>query len=53
MAFENVHYPLQAPSEFVDRYNFIKDPDRRIYAAMMEIVDEAVGNITKALKQKG
>ena len=53
MAFENVHDPIQAPEEYMNKYNFIKDEDRRGYAAMMEVVDEAIGNITTAFKEKG
>ena len=53
MAFENVHDPLQAPDEYVNKYTFIKDKDRRVYAAMMDVVDEAIGNITDAFKAKG
>lgn len=53
MSFKNVHSPLQAPKEYVNKYNFIKDQDRRVYAAMMDVVDEAIGNITVAFKEKG
>jgi len=53
MAFENVHDPIQAPEEYLNKYNFIKDRDRRGYAAMMDVVDEAIGNITAAVKEKG
>ena len=53
MAFENVHDPIQAPEEYMNKYSFIKDKERRGYAAMMEVVDEAIGNITTAFKEKG
>lgn len=53
MAFENVHDPIQAPEKYLNKYSFIKDRDRRTYAAMMDVVDEAIGNITKAFRQKG
>lgn len=53
MAFQNVHSPVQAPKEHVDKYAFIKDPLRRTYAGMVDIMDEAVGNITKAFKEAG
>ena len=53
MAFQNVHGPVQAPKEHVDKYAFIKDPLRRTYAGMVDIMDEAVGNITEAFKKAG
>ena len=53
MAFQNVHGPVQAPKEHVDKYAFIKDPVRRTYAGMVDIMDDAVGNITDAFKEAG
>ena len=53
MAFENVHDPIQAPEKYLNKYSFIKDRDRRTYAAMMDVVDEAIGNITQAFREKG
>ena len=53
MAFENVHDPVQAPEKYLNKYNFIKDKDRKAYAAMLDVVDEAIGNITKAFKERG
>lgn len=53
MAFENVHDPIQAPDEYLRKYKIIEDKERRGYAAMMDIVDEAIGNITAAFEEKG
>jgi len=53
MSFQNVHSPVQAPQQYVDKYKFIKDELRRGYAGMVDILDEAVGNITKAFKSAG
>lgn len=53
MAFENVHDPIHAPEGYLNKYRFIKDKERRGYAAMMDVVDEAIGNITTAFKKKG
>ena len=53
MAFENVHDPIQAPDEYLRKYKIIKDKERRGYAAMMDVVDEAIGNITEAFEGKG
>ena len=48
MAFQNVHFPVQAPQKHVNKYRFIKNDLRRHYAGMVDILDEAVGNITKS-----
>ena len=53
MAFQNVHNPIQAPEEYVHKYDFINQRMRRVHAGMVDIMDEAVGNITKAFKDKG
>ncbi|KAL9987433.1 hypothetical protein ACROYT_G001741 [Oculina patagonica] len=44
---------VQAPQKYVDKYSFIKDETRRTYAGMADIMDEAVGNITDAMKDAG
>ncbi|XP_067032540.1 arylsulfatase B-like [Acropora muricata] len=53
LPFQNVHGPTQAPQEYVDKYQFIDDLERRHYAAMVDIVDEAIGNVTETMKQAG
>ena len=53
MAFQNVHSPVQCPKQHVDKYAFINDTIRRTYAGMVDIMDEAVGNITDAFKEAG
>ncbi|EDO32709.1 predicted protein [Nematostella vectensis] len=53
LPFQNVHGPVQAPPEYIDKYSFIKDKTRRTHAAMVDIMDEAIGNVTSALKSAG
>ena len=48
-----VHTPLEVPQAFLDKFAFIEDPRRRLYAAMVNHVDAMVGAITDALKAKG
>ncbi|XP_048590720.1 arylsulfatase B [Nematostella vectensis] len=53
LPFQCVHDPAQAPIRFVDMYKHIKNKLRRHYAGMVSAVDEAIGNVTQALQQKG
>lgn len=45
--------PLQVPEEVVDRFDYIADPDRRKYAAMMSYLDDSIGKVVQALQDKG
>lgn len=49
--FNAVHTPLQAPSAYIEPYDSIKDEKRRIYAAMVACMDDAVGQIASALEE--
>ncbi|XP_037121096.1 arylsulfatase B [Syngnathus acus] len=53
VALQAVHSPLQVPQRYVAPYAFIQDPHRRAYAGMVSAMDEAVGNISLALRQAG
>ena len=53
-----VHAPLEVPQEYFEKFNFIAPTDRegysrQLYHAMVNFADAAVGNLTKALKDKG
>lgn len=48
-----MHWPLEAPQEFLDMFSKVPDNARQHVCAMAKILDEGVGNITAALKSKG
>jgi arylsulfatase A-like enzyme len=52
IAFNAPHTPLQAKEEVIKNYKDLQDEGRRVFAAQVHSMDEAVGNIVKALKQK-
>ena len=47
--FNAPHTPLQAPAETIAKYSGMKNKQRRIYAAMVDQMDQAVGVIISAL----
>lgn len=51
--FTAPHFPLQAPEEDVAAYADLEDPDRRVYAAMVTSLDQAIGSILEALERRG
>ncbi|XP_077982047.1 arylsulfatase I-like [Glandiceps talaboti] len=54
LSFQAVHAPLQVPNKYIEIYqNKIDDYDRKMYAAMTTCMDEAIGNVTQTLKEKG
>ena len=55
LAFQNVHWPLQAPQQYLDRFANATGGDaaRQAVAAMASILDDGVRNVTDALKARG
>lgn len=41
--------PMQAPQDEIDKFDYIQNEKRRIYAAMVSKLDEGVGKVVKAL----
>lgn len=53
MAYQAVHFPSQAPEEYVARYRHRGwDRLRETYAGMLTSVDEGIGNLTAAMQVK-
>jgi arylsulfatase A-like enzyme len=45
--------PLQAPRQYLSRYDDVEDLQRRAYYAMVSAMDSAIGTIVDALTEKG
>mmetsp|Transcript_9953 Transcript_9953/g.29567 ORF Transcript_9953/g.29567 Transcript_9953/m.29567 type:complete len:437 (-) Transcript_9953:305-1615(-) len=46
-----VHMPLQAPQRYIDRFQFIDDPHRRLNHAMGLLLDDSVSEVVQALRR--
>ncbi|XP_013421296.1 LOW QUALITY PROTEIN: arylsulfatase B-like [Lingula anatina] len=53
LPFQNVHAPVQVPHRYSNMYAHIQDETRRNFSGMVSAMDEAIGNITTALKEAG
>jgi arylsulfatase A-like enzyme len=53
LAFNAVHTPMHATDDRLKKFAHIADEQRRIYAAMMFAMDEAIGRVRKALADSG
>jgi arylsulfatase A-like enzyme len=52
-AFNATHLPLQAEPAMLARFAHIADVKRRTFAAMLATLDEAVGDIVRAIRAEG
>lgn len=48
-----VHKPYQVPDSYLDKFKFIDEQYRRVYLAMVNYLDDVVGEVVGALKKKG
>ncbi|XP_051943354.1 arylsulfatase I-like [Hippocampus zosterae] len=53
LSLQAVHTPLQPPKSYIYQYRDMADVARRKFAAMVSTVDEAVRNVTYALRKSG
>ncbi len=51
VAYNAPHQPLQAPADDIARYAHITDKKRRVYAAMVDVMDRGIGEVVTALKE--
>ena len=48
-----VHTPLQVPDSYLQKFSFIDNKDRQYYHAMVNYLDDVVGDLVSALKSRG
>lgn len=51
LAYNAPHYPMHAPSEYVDRFRHLPG-DRRVTAAMVSALDDGVGRVLDELERQ-
>jgi len=51
VSYNAPHTPLQAPQEYVDKFEHIQDPVKRVYRAMISKLDDEIGRFMKYLAQ--
>jgi arylsulfatase A-like enzyme len=51
--FNAQHAPLQAPQKYLDRFPNIAETNRKLFAAMLSAMDDAVGAILKKVRDQG
>lgn len=53
LPYQNIHWPLECPQAYIDKFKDVPDQKRRTVCGMTSILDEGVGNVTAALKRMG
>jgi arylsulfatase A-like enzyme len=53
LAFNAVHSPLQADDRYLEKFRHIPDIHRRIFAALLSHLDDAVGHVLGAVRAAG
>lgn len=51
LPFNAQHAPLQAPQKYLDRFPNIADEKRKLFAAMMSAMDDAVGRVLEKVRE--
>lgn len=52
LSYNAVHAPMEAPDTYLERFKSIEDETRRTYAAMLSAMDDGVGAVLAALREK-
>mgnify|MGYP005840760963 CR=1 FL=1 len=51
LSYNAPHAPLQAPDDVIAQFSHVKDKKRRIYSAMVTVLDQGVGQIMELLDE--
>ncbi|MBD1390016.1 sulfatase-like hydrolase/transferase [Neiella sp. HB171785] len=51
VSYNAPHTPLEAPAELIAKYQHLDNPNRAIYAAMIDSMDQGIGLLVDTLKQ--
>jgi len=53
LPFNAQHAPLEAPKKYLDRFPNITDEKRKLFAAMMSAMDDAIGRVIGKIRELG
>jgi arylsulfatase A-like enzyme len=53
LPFNAQHGPLEAPQKYLDRFPNINDEKRKLFAAMMSAMDDAIGRVVEKVRAVG
>ncbi|NME66834.1 sulfatase family protein [Flammeovirga aprica] len=53
VSYNAVHYPWQVPQKYLDRLEHIEEEERKLFSGMTLAMDDGIGKIVEALKEKG
>ena len=53
LPFNAQHAPLEAPKKYLDRFPNITDEKRKLFAAMMSAMDDAIGRVLAKVREIG
>jgi len=53
LAFTAPHTPMMVPKEIEEKFAHIENQQRRLYAAMMSSMDDAIGEVLTAIREAG
>ncbi len=53
LAYNAPHAPLQAPREEIEKFQHVPDEKRRIYSAMVNVMDRGIGELLNELDKLG
>ena len=48
-----VHEPLELPEDYINKFNFIDEESRKLALATVNYLDDVIGNLTSALRNRG